>query len=97
MLHTSGEQGSGDNLFGDNPYLSGCPHAKLELVALAKFMLLSILKSVGIGKTNSIYFKICKSDVFAIYETIPETAKLSLHEYMRISEMLDVEYRKHMD
>ena len=55
MLLTSGEQGSGDNLFGDNPYISGCPHAKLELVALiamAKFMLSSILKSVG----NSIYF-----------------------------------------
>ena len=97
MLLTSGEQGPGDNLFGNNPHLSGCPHAKLELVALAKFMLLCILKSVGIGKTNSIYFNISKSDVFAIYETIPETAKLSLHEYMRISEMLDVEYRQHMD
>ena len=76
MLHNSGEQGSGDNLFGDNPYISGCPHAKLELVALiamAKFMLSSILKSVG----NSIYFDRCKSDVFATYETIPETAKHS--------------------
>ena len=93
LLHTSGEQGSGDNLFGDNSHISGCPNAKLELVVQAKFMLFIILNSVGNGAE---YFNIfhslctCESDVFAIYERIHKTANIQYIMRLFLSTSLSI-------